>query len=168
MALPRINQRGITHTLLIVGVVVVVAIGGIGVYVSRKNVSHAGSLGCNRYTYRSGSRGQCVKNIQTITNFRRGMNGYKDMLTVDGSYGPKTTAAVKGMQSLMVLRPDGVWGPKTWAEECTWFRQQLGNINRNDYYFANNAYTRTVSNYTVGSLKAARDNIINVYQSSGC
>jgi hypothetical protein len=55
-------------------------------------------------TIRIGSSGGDVKTLQM-----------RLALVVDGSFGPKTDAAVKAFQSANGLTPDGVVGPHTWA-----------------------------------------------------
>lgn len=58
-------------------------------------------------TLRNGSAGEDVRAVQWILN-RCGFG-----CTVDGSYGPKTTAAVKDFQRQLLLEPDGITGPAT-------------------------------------------------------
>lgn len=53
--------------------------------------------------------GNDVKAVQTLLKKK----GYK--VTADGSYGPKTYAAVRSFQSKNKLTVDGQVGPKTWA-----------------------------------------------------
>lgn len=56
-----------------------------------------------------GSKGDDVKTVQSTLNSK----GYS--LDVDGSYGPKTQAAVKDYQSKNNLSVDGVVGNQTWS-----------------------------------------------------
>lgn len=58
---------------------------------------------------KSGAKGNEVKAVQTLL---RG-NGYN--IAADGSYGPKTSAAVKAFQKKKGLSADGVVGPITWG-----------------------------------------------------
>lgn len=128
------RQSGFSHVMAIAGVVVVSGLVGTFMVVR----SHASS--CVQNTYSTGINGsECVRNIQKITNFRLNMNGYGSPLATDGNYGPKTKSAVMTLQRLMSLSVDGVWGPQTWREECTWYRQQVGNIKA-DRYGVNTAY----------------------------
>lgn len=61
-------------------------------------------------TLRNGSKGESVKTLQTkLTNL-----GYS-LGSVDGSFGPKTEAAVRAFQKDNDLERDGICGPKTWA-----------------------------------------------------
>ena len=56
-------------------------------------------------TVRSGSKGNAVSALQVL------LGG----LSVDGSFGPKTKAAVVAYQSAHSLSADGIAGPKTWG-----------------------------------------------------
>lgn len=56
-------------------------------------------------TVRRGSSGLAVRTLQT-----------RLALVVDGTFGPKTEAAVMAFQRTHGLQPDGVVGPKTWSE----------------------------------------------------
>lgn len=58
---------------------------------------------------RQGSKGDDVKALQNLLN----QNGYN--LVVDGSFGPKTAAAVKDYQQKNGLTVDGIVGTKTWG-----------------------------------------------------
>jgi len=81
--------------------------------------SHAATLHCINYTYRQGSSGHCVSDIQGMLNYDEGAG-----LAVDGSYGVKTTNAVKIRQAFWNnvfhtnLAVDGVVGPNTWKIVC--------------------------------------------------
>jgi len=57
-----------------------------------------------RPTLRRGATGDLVKKVQA----KVGVN-------VDGSFGPKTEAAVRAFQRANSLVPDGIVGPNTWA-----------------------------------------------------
>ena len=61
----------------------------------------------NQISY--GSKGDEVKELQTLLN----NNDYK--LDVDGSFGPKTLAAVKDYQTKNGLKVDGIVGTNTWG-----------------------------------------------------
>lgn len=79
----------------------------------RKDAGGSGSTGSTvvrlRPVLASGSRGTPVKLAQTRLN----ANGIK--VAVDGTYGPKTVAAIKAFQKKKGLRVDGWCGAKTWA-----------------------------------------------------
>jgi peptidoglycan hydrolase-like protein with peptidoglycan-binding domain len=70
-----------------------------------------------------GAKNECVKDIQRMLNASYCTTGTK--LTVDGSYGSKTTTAVKKMQSYLSgynfringakIIVDGKVGPQTWS-----------------------------------------------------
>lgn len=57
-----------------------------------------------RPTLRRGSSGEAVSELQRHLG-----------LSVDGSFGPATEAAVRAFQRTKNLVPDGIVGPKTWA-----------------------------------------------------
>ena len=63
-------------------------------------------------TYRKGSAGGTVKQIQTI------LNASGAGLTVDGIFGAKTESALKTWQAAHGLTADGIAGPKTQAAMC--------------------------------------------------
>lgn len=56
-------------------------------------------------TVKLGDKGEAVKAVQTLV---------PGGLTVDGSFGPATDAAVRNYQSMFVDQSDGVVGPNTW------------------------------------------------------
>lgn len=58
---------------------------------------------------KSGVKGECVKTVQRLLNDLVGAG-----LTVDGSCGSKTTAAIKSFQKSKKLTQDGHCGPATW------------------------------------------------------
>jgi peptidoglycan hydrolase-like protein with peptidoglycan-binding domain len=56
-----------------------------------------------------GMAGEPVRQIQCLLN-----HNYNQRLDVDGIFGPKTTAAVRGVQSCSGIDVDGIVGPDTW------------------------------------------------------
>ncbi|MFI9628464.1 peptidoglycan-binding protein [Streptomyces sp. NPDC052042] len=60
-------------------------------------------------TLRGGSKGAAVKAAQTLLKARG------QAVTVDGTFGPATTAKVKAFQKAAGLTADGVIGARTWA-----------------------------------------------------
>lgn len=58
-------------------------------------------------TVKEGAEGDLARYVQAF------LNGHGYTLTVDGHFGPKTTAAVKNFQSKHELQVDGWVGPKT-------------------------------------------------------
>jgi len=57
-----------------------------------------------RETLRRGATGESVKKLQELLG-----------LTTDGSFGPRTEAAVRAVQRSVDMVPDGIVGPKTWV-----------------------------------------------------
>jgi peptidoglycan hydrolase-like protein with peptidoglycan-binding domain len=73
-------------------------------------------------TVRTGSTGPAVRAVQDQINFRNNRNGRT--LAVDGSYGPKTRAAVRAFQQGVAFDVrgfpvDGIAGPLTWQALVT-------------------------------------------------
>jgi len=79
-------------------------------------VSHAATPGCINYTYKQGSSGHCVKDIQTLANFKLAVS---PKLATDGSFGPATRYGVTQVQYAAGLTIDGVVGPNTWKTLCS-------------------------------------------------
>jgi zinc D-Ala-D-Ala carboxypeptidase len=114
MKLPKLNQKG--HSHLIVPLAVMVMVGGIGTYVLTQ--SHAST--CNSLTFRQGSSGTCVRYIQQLVNWQNQHNSYgSTQLTVDGSFGAKTKSAVIADQKQFGLAADGIVGKQTWSIICS-------------------------------------------------
>lgn len=67
-------------------------------------------------TLKNGSKGSKVNRLQKFLNWY--YPAWK--LTVDGSYGDKTTAAVRAFQVTEGLSSDGVYGPKSYARAKTY------------------------------------------------
>ena len=63
-------------------------------------------------TCRQGSQGLHVAYLQNLLNERL---RFRNLLWVDGIFGPKTDAAVRMFQMSSHLQVDGVVGPATWA-----------------------------------------------------
>lgn len=96
-------------------VVFVLAFGGYGVY--KLASSHAAT--CVNYTFRYGSKGSCVSNIQGMLNWDLGNTTIAgSYLTVDGSFGTNTKNAVIKLQKAKGLSADGIVGSNTWKALC--------------------------------------------------
>jgi peptidoglycan hydrolase-like protein with peptidoglycan-binding domain len=62
----------------------------------------------------SGSTGDAVRGVQEEFQFRN-LSGDPDQgLAVDGVFGPKTRATVRGFQQALGITVDGIVGPITW------------------------------------------------------
>jgi peptidoglycan hydrolase-like protein with peptidoglycan-binding domain len=64
-------------------------------------------------TVRRGSRGDAVKGVQEEAAFRD-LSGGPPPLVIDGIFGPKTEAFVRGFQDAVEITVDGIVGPVTW------------------------------------------------------
>jgi peptidoglycan hydrolase-like protein with peptidoglycan-binding domain len=76
-----------------------------------------GIVGANTWTaliiqVKQSSRGDAVRAVQEEFQFRAGEPGQG--LQVDGIFGPKTDAAVRGFQQALQITVDGIVGPVTW------------------------------------------------------
>jgi peptidoglycan hydrolase-like protein with peptidoglycan-binding domain len=70
-------------------------------------------------TVRRGSQGDAVRGVQEEFQFRNLSGNPGSGLTVDGIFGPKTDAAVRGFQNALhqdipSVTVDGIVGPVTW------------------------------------------------------
>ena len=62
----------------------------------------------------SGSTGDAVRGVQEEFQFRNLSGDPALGLAVDGIFGPKTRAAVRGFQQALGIAADGIVGPVTW------------------------------------------------------
>jgi len=65
-------------------------------------------------TVRQGSQGEAVRGAQSQFQARNLSGDPSKGLQVDGIFGPKTDAAVRGFQQAAGLAVDGIVGPNTW------------------------------------------------------
>jgi peptidoglycan hydrolase-like protein with peptidoglycan-binding domain len=65
-------------------------------------------------TVRRGSTGNAVRGVQVEFQFRNLSGDPAQGLQVDGVFGPKTDAAVRGFQDALDIAVDGVVGAVTW------------------------------------------------------
>ncbi|MBM3676403.1 MAG: peptidoglycan-binding protein [Actinobacteria bacterium] len=61
-----------------------------------------------------GSRGSAVKGVQEVITFHDQSDGEGPPVVIDGVFGPRTDAWVRGFQTAVGIRSDGVVGPLTW------------------------------------------------------
>jgi peptidoglycan hydrolase-like protein with peptidoglycan-binding domain len=61
-----------------------------------------------------GSTGDAVRGVQEEFQFRNLSGDPSKGLQVDGIFGPKTNAAVRGFQQALRITVDGIVGPLTW------------------------------------------------------
>ena len=65
-------------------------------------------------TVKKGSQGDAVRGVQEEFQFRNESGDPSNGLQVDGIFGPKTDAAVRGFQQALQIAVDGIVGPVTW------------------------------------------------------
>ena len=107
----RLNQKGISHHLILPAVVIL-AIGGIGAYI----INRSGATGgCSSNMYSQGSSGSCVVELQKLTNKCVTAKGAGGTISADGAFGPLTKDAVIRCQRASGLAADGIVGPRTWG-----------------------------------------------------
>jgi murein L,D-transpeptidase YcbB/YkuD len=61
-----------------------------------------------------GSTGDAVRGVQEEFQYRNLTGDPRKGLHVDGIFGPRTDAAVRGFQHAVALAADGIVGPLTW------------------------------------------------------
>ncbi|MFZ1483926.1 MAG: peptidoglycan DD-metalloendopeptidase family protein [Candidatus Saccharimonadales bacterium] len=137
----------------VVAGVFLILFGGIGTYMLRPSSAVSTAVYCGQYSS-SSPTSNCVKYIQRMingTNYKYvgGRYGFVyytgGLLTVDGSFGPKTKAAVIAFQkstasSTNALKVDGVVGTNTWDYLCY----------RVNSYKANTIYPLRTDAYNAG------------------
>lgn len=90
----------------------------------QKNLSVDGVVGPNTWSalivqVKQGSQGDAVRGVQEEFQFRNLSGDPSNGLQVDGTFGPKTDAAVRGFQralhaDISSVAVDGIVGPITW------------------------------------------------------
>ena len=65
-------------------------------------------------TVRGGATGEAVRGVQDEFQFRNLSGDPGRGLQVDGIFGPRTDAAVRGFQEAVGIEADGIVGPLTW------------------------------------------------------
>lgn len=112
----KLNQKGLSHHLLLAVVAVVAVIGAAGYFVWQKqsNKGIDAKAGTCINTYKKGSSGNCVGYIQKFLNQLNNAG-----LTVNNTFDTSTVNAVKAYQSKYKLTVDGVVGKaQTWPSFC--------------------------------------------------
>jgi hypothetical protein len=127
--LGRLQFMQFKHLIGIAFIMVVIA-GGLTFTGISSAASIVSSYSCSSVnpTLRYGSSGSCVRRLQWALDQQDSYYYYYPRidysfarswtcpyLSVDGSFGPKTLAAVKDYQRIHGLDIDGIVGPKTWA-----------------------------------------------------
>ena len=63
---------------------------------------------------KSGSNGDAVRGVQEVMKFHDQSDGEGPGVQVDGIFGPRTDAFVRGFQTAVGTASDGIVGPITW------------------------------------------------------
>jgi peptidoglycan hydrolase-like protein with peptidoglycan-binding domain len=63
---------------------------------------------------KKGSTGDAVRGVQEVIKFHDTSDGEGDPVQVDGIFGPKTDAWIRGFQTAVGTPSDGIVGPITW------------------------------------------------------
>jgi murein L,D-transpeptidase YcbB/YkuD len=61
-----------------------------------------------------GSRGDAVRAVQEVMKFHDQSDGEGPGVQVDGIFGPRTDAFIRGFQTALGIASDGIVGPITW------------------------------------------------------
>jgi peptidoglycan hydrolase-like protein with peptidoglycan-binding domain len=63
---------------------------------------------------KKGSTGDAVRGVQEVMKFHDQSDGEAPPVLIDGIFGPRTDAFVRGFQSALDIASDGIVGPITW------------------------------------------------------
>ena len=96
------------------------------------------TLNCKNINLKKGSKGDTVKELQTILQEKKLYNG-----KIDGEYGPLTETAVKKLQKQQGNTQDGWFGPKT----CQKLQTQETNTKTNLLQRFEKATKTTITDY---------------------
>ncbi|HEU5187860.1 MAG TPA: peptidoglycan-binding domain-containing protein [Candidatus Saccharimonadales bacterium] len=100
------------RTMIIALVGAVVVFGAVGAWLLASSSAVAKCVK-NPPIEKRGSSGRCVRIVQEMLNLTNGAG-----LAVDGSFGPKTEAAVRAFQAKTGIKQDGQVGLETWGRLC--------------------------------------------------
>jgi peptidoglycan hydrolase-like protein with peptidoglycan-binding domain len=117
-----LRARG--HTVTVDGIFGPNTESAVRAFQQEKNLSVDGIVGPNTWSalivqVKQGSRGDAVRGVQEEFQFRNLSGDPSKGLQVDGIFGPKTDAAVRGFQQALhadipSVAVDGIVGPITW------------------------------------------------------
>jgi len=65
-------------------------------------------------TVKKGGEGDAVRGVQEVIKFDDQSGGASGGVQVDGIFGPKTDAFIRGFQEALEITVDGIVGPVTW------------------------------------------------------
>ena len=84
-----------------------------------KNLTADGIVGPNTWPklvvqIKKGSTGDAVRGVQEVMDFHDQSGGEAPPVQIDGIFGPRTDAFVRGFQTAVGTASDGIVGPITW------------------------------------------------------
>ena len=117
-----LRARG--HAVTVDGIFGPATYGAVRSFQQQKGLSVDGIVGPNTWSaliiqVQQGSQGDAVRGVQEEFQFRNLSGDPSKGLQIDGSFGPKTDAAVRGFQQALhadipSVTVDGIVGPVTW------------------------------------------------------
>jgi zinc D-Ala-D-Ala carboxypeptidase len=110
-------------------------------------------------TLRSGMSGSDVTQLQIRM---AGWVAYKEVLTIDGSYGSHTASAVTRFQAAYGLTQDGVAGPQTFNKIYALQDADCSPVHFSFYEMNNNCGRHNFLNSSVASEATAKSNALRV------
>lgn len=127
----------------------IVMVTSVAVVVQVTTASSAQADGCYTWdrTLREGMSGSDVRQLQIRV---AGYADYGEVLAIDGEFGPKTKAAVRGFQSAYGLSVDGIAGSQTFGK--------IYDLQDNDctpIHFSYSELNKCNSNWSGGPLSAS-------------
>ena len=111
-----LRQRG--HTVVVDGIFGPKTDAAVRAFQTAANLAVDGIVGPQTWgalivTVRRGSQGEAVKGVQEEAAFRD-LSDNPPPLAIDGIFGPRTEAFVRGFQEAVEIAVDGIVGPVTW------------------------------------------------------
>lgn len=123
MRLKTLNTAGNSAIIALI-VMVFIAVGGIAFYAVSRHSSKMASLTaasgdtCLSQPLTEGAAGHCVKDAQTMLNWKVFGINQPTYIAVDGTFGASTTTVVKQLQTKLKLPASGTVDTTIWKVIC--------------------------------------------------